>query len=136
MSRTFLHPDEALELVLKNCEDYGNENISVLDSYNRVLVDDVYALNDDPPFNKSSMDGYAYKKEDENKNDYILIEDKVIYAGLCDKVSVKSGECVKIMTGAMIPENCDSVQRVEWTSETKDNEKTIIHFTKKKFLII
>ena len=132
MSRTFLHPDEALELVLKNCEDYGNENISVLDSYNRVLVDDVYALNDDPPFNKSSMDGYAYKKEDENKNDYILIEDKVIYAGLCDKVSVKSGECVKIMTGAMIPENCDSVQRVEWTSETKDNEKTIIHFTKKE----
>ena len=132
MSRTFLHPDEALELVLKNCEDYGNENISVLDSYNRVLVDDVYALNDDPPFNKSSMDGYVYKKEDENKNDYILIEDKVIYAGLCDKVSVKSGECVKIMTGAMIPENCDSVQRVEWTSETKDNEKTIIHFTKKE----
>ena len=132
MSRTFLHPDEALELVLKNCEDYGNENISVLDSYNRVLVDDVYALNDDPPFNKSSMDGYVYKKEDENKNDYILIEDKVIYAGLCDKVSVKSGECVKIMAGAMIPENCDSVQRVEWTSETKDNEKTIIHFTKKE----
>ncbi|TVL58688.1 molybdopterin molybdotransferase MoeA [Brachyspira hyodysenteriae] len=135
MARTFLHPNEALELVLKNSEDYGNEKISVLDSYNRVLVDDVYALNDDPPFSKSSMDGYAYKKEDENKNSYVLIEDKIIYAGLCDKIEVKSGECVKIMTGAMIPENCDAVQRVEWVEEKKEkkeNGKTIINFTKKE----
>ncbi|OEJ13047.1 molybdopterin molybdenumtransferase MoeA [Brachyspira hampsonii] len=132
MARTFLHPNEALELVLKNSEDYGNEKISVLDSYNRVLADDVYALNDDPPFSKSSMDGYAYKKEDENKNSYVLIEDKIIYAGLCDKIEVKSGECVKIMTGAMLPENCDAVQRVEWIEEVKENSKTVINFTKKE----
>ncbi|PTY40410.1 molybdopterin molybdotransferase MoeA [Brachyspira hampsonii] len=132
MARTFLHPNEALELVLTNSEDYGNEKISVLDSYNRVLAYDVYALNDDPPFSKSSMDGYAYKKEDENKNSYVLIEDKIIYAGLCDKIEVKSGECVKIMTGAMLPENCDAVQRVEWVEEVKENSKTIINFTKKE----
>ena len=132
MARTFLHPNEALELVLKNSENYGNEKISVLDSYNRVLVDDVYALNDDPPFSKSSMDGYAYKKEDENKESYILNEDKVIYAGLCDKISAVSGECIKIMTGAMIPDNCNAVQRVEWTEEKKENGKTIINFTKKE----
>ncbi|EKV56260.1 molybdenum cofactor synthesis domain-containing protein [Brachyspira hampsonii 30446] len=132
MARTFLHPNEALELVLTNSEDYGNEKISVLDSYNRVLADDVYALNDDPPFNKSSMDGYAYKKEDENKNSYVLIEDKIIYAGLCNKIEVKSGECVKIMTGAMLPENCDAVQRVEWVEEVKENSKTVINFTKKE----
>ncbi|MDO6993039.1 molybdopterin molybdotransferase MoeA [Brachyspira innocens] len=132
MGRTFLHPNEALELVLKNCEDYGNEKISVLDSYNRVLLNDIYALNDDPPFSKSSMDGYAYKKEDENKESYILNEEKVIYAGLCDKVSINSGECIKIMTGAMIPDNCNAVQRVEWTEEKKENVKTIINFTKKE----
>ena len=132
MGRTFLHTNEALELVLKNCEDYGNEKISVLDSYNRVLINDIYALNDDPPFSKSSMDGYAYKKEDENKESYILNEDKVIYAGLCDKISAVSGECIKIMTGAMIPDNCNAVQRVEWTEEKKENGKTIINFTKKE----
>lgn len=132
MSRTFLHPDEALELVLKNSEDYGNEKISVLNCYDRVLVDDIYALNDDPPFSKSSMDGYAYKKEDENKNSYVLIEDKIIYAGLFEKIEVKSGECVKIMTGAMLPDNCDFVQRVEWTEEKKENGRTIINFTKKE----
>lgn len=134
MARTFLHPDEALELVLKNSEDYGNEKISVLDCYNRVLLDDVYALNDDPPFSKSSMDGYAYKKEDENKDSYVLIEDKVISAGFCGKIDIKSGECIKIMTGAMLPENCDAVQRVEWTEEKKENDKTIINFTKKEMV--
>ena len=131
MSRTFLHPDEALKLVLENVEDYGEENISVLDSYNRVLVNDVYALNDDPPFSKSSMDGYAYNKEDENKDNYVLIKDKIIYAGLCEKIKVNSGECVKIMTGAMLPENCNAVQRVEWSEEIK-TDKTIIKFTKKE----
>ncbi|MDA1468602.1 hypothetical protein OGZ02_07055 [Brachyspira hyodysenteriae] len=53
-----------MELVLNNCEDYGNEKISVLDSYNRVLINDIYALNDDPPFSKSSMDeGMLTKKK-------------------------------------------------------------------------
>ncbi|WP_300369865.1 molybdopterin molybdotransferase MoeA [Brachyspira sp.] len=132
MARTFLHPDEALELVLKNSEDYGNEKISVLDSYNRVLVDDIYALNDDPPFSKSSMDGYAYRKEDENRDNYVLIEDKVVSAGFCVDIDVKSGECVKIMTGAMLPKDFDAVQRVEWTEEKKENGKTIINFTKKE----
>lgn len=131
MSRTFLHPDEALKLVLENIEDYGEEKISVLDSYNRVLVNDIYALNDDPPFSKSSMDGYAYNKEDENKDDYVLIKNKIIYAGLCDKIKVNSGECVKIMTGAMLPENCNAVQRVEWT-EKIEADKTTIKFTKKE----
>lgn len=131
MARTFLHPDEALKLVLENIEDYGEEKISVLDSYNRVLVNDIYALNDDPPFNKSSMDGYAYNKEDENKDNYVLIEDKIIYAGLSEKIKVNRGECVKIMTGAMLPDNCNAVQRVEWT-EKIEADKTIIKFTKKE----
>ena len=132
MARTFLHPNEALELVLNNSEDYGNEKISVLDSYNRVLSNDVYAMNDDPPFNKSSMDGYAYKKEDENKNNYVLVDDKIIYAGLSEKLNIKSGECIKIMTGAPLPENCDAVQRVECIEEKKENGKTVINFTKKE----
>ncbi|MDA1468601.1 hypothetical protein OGZ02_07050 [Brachyspira hyodysenteriae] len=50
----------------------------------------------------------------------MLNDDKVIYAGLCNKISINSGECIKIMTGAMIPDNCNAVQMwVEWTEEKK-----------------
>ena len=130
MARTFLHPDDALKLVLENIEDYGNENISVFDSYNRVLTEEVFAKTDDPPFDKSSMDGYVYK--DYNGEIYELIENNIIAAGFSKNIEVGEGECVKIMTGAMIPNGCNFVQRIEWTEEIKKEGKTFIKFTKKE----
>ena len=130
MARTFLHPDDALKLVLENIEDYGNENISVFDSYNRVLTEEVFAKTDDPPFDKSSMDGYVYK--DYNGEIYELIENNIIAAGSSKNIEVGEGECVKIMTGAMIPNGCNFVQRIEWTEEIKKEGKTFIKFTKKE----
>ena len=130
MARTFLHPDDALKFVLENIEDYGNENISVFDSYNRVLTEEVFAKTDDPPFDKSSMDGYVYK--DYNGEIYELIENNIIAAGSSKNIEVGEGECVKIMTGAMIPNGCNFVQRIEWTEEIKKEGKTFIKFTKKE----
>ena len=130
MARTFLHPDDALKLVFENIEDYGNENISVFDSFNRVLHKEVFAKMDDPPFDKASMDGYAYKNY--NGENYDLIENNIIAAGSSKNIKVGEGECVKIMTGAMIPNGCNFVQRIEWTEEIKENGKTFIKFTKKE----
>lgn len=130
MARTFLHPDDALKFVLENIEDYGNENISVFDSYNRVLTEEVFAKTDDPPFDKSSMDGYVYK--DYNGEIYELIENNIIAAGSSKNIEVGEGECVKIMTGAMIPNGCNFVQRIEWTEEIKKDGKTFIKFIKKE----
>ena len=130
MTRTFLHPDDALKLVLGNIEDYGNENISVFDSYNRVLSEEVFAKTDDPPFDKSSMDGYVYRNY--NGGIYELIENNIIAAGSSKNIGVGEGECVKIMTGAMIPNGCNFVQRIEWTEEIKKDGKTFIKFTKKE----
>lgn len=130
MARTFLHPDDALKLVLNNIEDYGDENISVFDSYNRVLSDELFAKTDDPPFDKSSMDGYAYTNY--NTDTYALKENNIIAAGHYKNIRVDEGECVKIMTGAMIPKGCNFVQRIEWTEEYKENGNTFIKFTKKE----
>ena len=130
MARTFLHPDDALKLVFENIEDYGNENISVFDSFNRVLHKEVFAKMDDPPFDKASMDGSAYKNY--NGENYELIENNIIAAGSSKNIKVCEGECVKIMTGAMIPNGCNFVQRIEWTEEIKENGKTFIKFTKKE----
>lgn len=132
MTRTFLHPDDALKLVLNNIEDYGDENISIFESCNRVLSNEAFAKNDDPPFNKSSMDGYAYTNY--NGDTYALIENNIIEAGAFKNIEVKDGECIKIMTGAVVPKGCDFVQRIEWTKEYKKDGKTFIQFTKKENL--
>lgn len=130
MARTFLHPDEALKLVINNIEDYGDENILVFDSYNRVLSSEVFAKTDAPPFDKTSMDGYAYTNY--NGEIYELIENNIIAAGSYKDIKVGDGKCIKIMTGAMIPKKCNFVQRIEWTEEIKENEKIFIKFTKKE----
>ena len=130
MARTFLHPDDALKLVFENIEDYGDENISVFDSFNRVLENEVFAKTDDPPFDKASMDGYVYKNY--NGEIYKLIENNIIAAGSSKHIKVGDGECVKIMTGAMIPKECNFVQRIEWTEKIKKDGKTFIKFTQKE----
>ena len=130
MARTFLHPDDALKLVFENIEDYGDENISVFDSFNRVLANEVFAKTDDPPFDKASMDGYVYKNY--NGEIYELIENNIIEAGSSKHIKVGEGKCVKIMTGAMIPKECNFVQRIEWTEKIKKDGKTFIKFTQKE----
>ena len=42
----------------------GEENAVLLEAYNRVLNEDVVSSLDIPPFNRSTMDGYAVRAED------------------------------------------------------------------------
>lgn len=123
--RTYLHPYEALELIISSANKIDSETIALKDSYNRVLVNNMYAQYDDPPFNKSSMDGYAYNSLSDKKN-LKLIKDKIIQAGDSEEIDVPLGQAIKIMTGAKVPKNCDRVQRLEWVSI----EETSIIFTK------
>ena len=42
----------------------GEEEAVLLEAYNRVLAEDVVSTLDIPPFNRSTVDGYAVKAED------------------------------------------------------------------------
>jgi molybdenum cofactor synthesis domain len=101
------------------------ERISLEEAYNRVLAEDIYALLDSPSFDRSAMDGYAVKAEDtfgssETKPSYLKIVDR-IGAGDTSKVVLKSGEAIKIATGAPIPEGADAVIMEEYTHEEDNN---------------
>ena len=67
-----------------------------------------------PPFNKTAVDGYACRIVDAT-NELEVIE--IIAAGSVPKKSIGSGQCSKIMTGAMIPQGADCVLMVEDTKE-------------------
>lgn len=53
--------EEAVELIKKNIITKPCEKIFIGDGLGRVLSDDVYAVVDNPPFNRSPYDGYALK---------------------------------------------------------------------------
>lgn len=97
----------------------GEEEISLLEAYNRVLAEDVVATMDIPPFNRSTVDGYAVKAADtvgaeENQPVQLRICGQVS-VGEQPKVMVNPGEAAEIVTGAPIPEGADAVVMLEDT---------------------
>ncbi|WP_347838068.1 molybdopterin molybdotransferase MoeA [uncultured Draconibacterium sp.] len=89
---------------------YLTEKVGLENVYNRILQENVIADMHMPPFNKSAMDGYACRYEDIANNLEVL---EVINAGKMATNKVGKNQCVKIMTGAAVPAECDCVFMVE-----------------------
>ena len=101
------------------------EGVAIDDAVNRVLAEDVVAKMNVPPFTRSAMDGYAVKAKDTfDAGQFKPQVFKVIgelHAGENPSKKIKSGECIQISTGAVMPEGADSVIMVEDT-EREGNE--------------
>lgn len=102
----------ALEIVMDNAGSTGTEFVSWADSMNRVLTEDIAADTDLPPFDRSSVDGFACKKSDLGKELEII---ETIPAGKWPSQSVTEGKCSRIMTGAPVPDGADCIIMVEDT---------------------
>jgi|ERR1019366_3636073 molybdopterin molybdotransferase len=104
---------QALHLILSSAKNFGNEEVSIHDAFNRVLAENIYADRDYPPFNRSAMDGYAVIASDfTNANTQLKLIEKLLAGGIASQ-KVTKGICIKIMTGAPVPEGADAVVRVE-----------------------
>ncbi|MFP6167558.1 molybdopterin molybdotransferase MoeA [Helicobacter pylori] len=95
------------------------EVISLFESIGRVLAEDIVCIHALPKFNQSAMDGYGFKMQDLGKKTQVV---QRIFAG--DDVSaleVKENECVKIMTGAMVPKGIETIVPIECMLESHKN---------------
>ena len=72
----------------------------------KILAQDVVAVKNLPSFDNAAMDGYALKFDDFNEP---LSVAATVLAGDEAEIALKKGECVKIMTGAKMPTNADTV---------------------------
>jgi molybdopterin molybdotransferase len=88
------------------------ETLSIRDSLGRVLAQDVISPNNVPNHHNSAMDGFAFKYTNGIKLIKII---GTAFAGNPFEGKVNASECVKIMTGAVIPEGCDTVVMKEKT---------------------
>ena len=88
----------------------GHESIALSEAQGRVLAHDVVAPVNLPPFDNSAVDGYAVRA-DEIKPDGetgLAIVDRVT-AGHAPSHALKTGEAIRIFTGAPMPEGADTV---------------------------
>ena len=122
--KKFIALEEALEILNKNTKALKSEVVSIKNSLKRVLYGDVKSKINNPPFNKSVFDGYAFKSEDskgtskENPIDLKIVDE--IFAGMWPEIEIKSGEAIRIMTGAPIPAGADCVLKQEETERQGD----------------
>lgn len=113
-----LHPDDALRLIEElDVEILPEERkpVRIEEALGRVLARDLAALVDQPPFDKAAMDGFAWGGAPAESRAVL----ETIAAGSLPSRPVGRGECSRIMTGAMLPEGAERVQRVEWTTESE-----------------
>ena len=104
--------EKAYDIVMNSGFAMGTEVIPFTESLDRVLAGDVISDMDIPPFNKSSVDGFACRRSDLG-SDLDIIE--TIPAGVWPSAKVGKGECSRIMTGAPVPDGADCVVMVEHT---------------------
>jgi molybdopterin molybdotransferase len=102
--------DKAFEIVINSAFITDNEEVSSLDSLGRILAEDILSDDDIPLFDKSTVDGFACRKED-MYHELRLIE--TIPAGKIPAKRISVNECSKIMTGAPVPAGADFVFMVE-----------------------
>ena len=126
MFRKLMTFDEAKKAIGQQLklETLGEEEIPLLEAHNRVLKEDVTSALDIPPFNRSTVDGYAVKAEDtfgaEENQPAKLEVCGTVNVGEPPKISVMKGQAAEIVTGAPVPEGADAIVMVEDTERNGD----------------
>ncbi|MFE8008970.1 gephyrin-like molybdotransferase Glp [Streptomyces sp. NPDC057418] len=122
MSSTIWSVDEHLDDILAAVRPLEPIELQLPDAQGCVLVEDVLVEVALPPFDNSSMDGYAVRISDvegasEEFPAVLTVVGDVAAGdgGLADGRSVGPGEAARIMTGAPLPAGAEAVVPVEWT---------------------
>lgn len=111
---------EAIRIIDENMNQISRvEEVPLDEAAGRVLAADLVAQINIPPFDRSSMDGYALRAADtlgaSESKPRVLKLLGVSYAGEPFDGTVGDGECVEIATGSPLPKRADAVIMVEYT---------------------
>jgi molybdopterin molybdotransferase len=101
------------------------EKVALRSALDRVLAADIESPINVPAHDNSAMDGYALRGADlaaAASEDSLLSLSIVgtVYAGRPFGIAVVAGQCVRIMTGGVMPEGCDSVVPQEFVTTASD----------------
>lgn len=120
-TRKAVSVQEAARLVLERVRVMPTEEVPLMQSIGRTLAVDLIAPQPIPHFRRSGMDGFAVVAADTGKASVgapvtLEIIDNVP-AGKVSGKTVQPGQCIRIMTGAAVPEGADAVIKYEMTTE-------------------
>lgn len=119
--------EEAKEILLREAMEPRKVQVSLLESLNLVLAEDIKSSINIPQFDRSPLDGYALRAEDtvgaSKENPITLEVIDNIQAGYTSEKTIGKGQAIRIMTGAKIPNGGDVVIKYEATEFTDSEVK-------------
>ncbi len=131
----FVSLNEAISLCQETQIKLNSEIIPISESINRIVSTDIRAMVNDPGFDNSAMDGFAVIHSDTTSPPSKLSIIGSLMAGSSDNHKLSSGQAIRIMTGAPIPQGADSIIPIEACTVNGDevilNQPSKPHFIRK-----
>jgi molybdopterin molybdotransferase len=102
------------------------EKVALRSALDRVLAADIISPISVPAHDNSAMDGYALRGADLSQDEPTTLKVvATVFAGRPSELVPAAGECVRIMTGGVMPAGCDSVIPQEHVASITDTAITI-----------
>ena len=131
----FVSLNEAISLCQETHIQLNSEIIPISESINRIVSTDIRAIVNDPGFDNSAMDGFAVIHSDTTSPPSKLSIIGSLMAGSADNHQLSSGQAIRIMTGAPIPQGADSIIPIEACTVNGDevilNQPSKPHFIRR-----
>lgn len=108
--------EEAINQVIKHTSPLSTQMVDIMDAIGSVVADDIYSPISIPPFDQSAMDGYAVC----HGSDAFQLIDEIKAGDNKTSTEIKTGEAVRIFTGAMIPKGATGVAKQEIVTVNSD----------------
>jgi molybdopterin molybdotransferase len=115
--------DDALAIVAARAAELsasGTDAVPLAQSDGRVLAEDVKADRDQPPFDRSTRDGFAVRAGKLLPGDSLLVVGQIRAGQRWSGDALQAGSAIQIMTGAPMPEGADAVVMVEHVERDGD----------------
>ncbi|NLV67731.1 MAG: molybdopterin molybdenumtransferase MoeA [Spirochaetes bacterium] len=118
--------DEVFKIIREEFSLYPleTEQVPLIDACGRILAEDIISPENIPPFNRSSVDGYAVYASDTfgatETAGIPLVKSDAVKMGITPSESLKRGHASYIPTGGELPANADAVVMIEYTEDNED----------------
>ncbi|MDH3453966.1 MAG: molybdopterin molybdotransferase MoeA [Desulfuromonadales bacterium] len=109
--------NEAIKLLLQDLSPLTAVEVSLYEALGQVLAEPVHSRWDLPTADNSAMDGYAFSFKGQRAGDDLTVAG-FIPAGAPFAGKMVDGQAIKIMTGGVLPPECDTVVPIEEVVES------------------
>ena len=121
-------PVATAQRIIRDCIQpvHAAEKVALRSALGRVLAQDIISPINVPQHDNSAMDGYALRGADLDPEKEVTLQIVgTAFAGSAFEGEPEAGQCVRIMTGAVMPAGCDTVVPQELTQNALETSVTI-----------